>query len=63
MTHVLLDDKRALIKSLLEIACPVNVEIYDSNGVLVGRIIDNVIDETVSAENIYLYVDGDHKYV
>ena len=43
--------------------CPVDVEVYDENGELVGRIVNNAIDEAVaSGENaISMFVDGDEK--
>lgn len=43
--------------------CPVDIEVYDSEGTLVGRIVDNVVDETVaSGENaIVMDVEGDSK--
>ncbi|MCL1989062.1 MAG: stalk domain-containing protein [Firmicutes bacterium] len=36
----------------------VDVSIYDSRNRLVGRIIDNVIDETLNPENIFIAIDG-----
>lgn len=43
--------------------CPVDIEVYDSDGTLVGKIVNNVIDETVaSGENaIVMDVYGDSK--
>jgi len=45
------------------IACPVDVRIYSSNNQLVGSVIDNVIDETIEYEGIYIVVAGDVKYI
>ncbi len=46
-----------------KVNCPVNVEVYDENSQLVGRIINNTIDETIfqSDNAISIYVDGDEK--
>ena len=44
--------------------CPVDVEVYDkTTGELVGRIVNNVVDETVAAKDnsIVMTVDGDSK--
>ncbi len=44
--------------------CPVDVEVYDkTTGELVGRIVDNVVDETIAAKenSIVMLVDGDSK--
>ena len=44
--------------------CPVDIEVYDkSTGELVGRIVNNVVDETVAAKEnaIVMDVDGDSK--
>lgn len=44
--------------------CPVDIEVYDkSTGELVGRIVNNVVDETVAAKEnaIVMVVDGDSK--
>ena len=47
-----------------EIACPVDVAVYNDKGTLVGRIIDNVIDESiVNKDNIAFHVIGDTKYI
>ena len=58
---VLLDQSFTNVK-VVSVHCPVDVEIYDADGVLVGRIKDNQIDGSVSAE-VGLYVDGDEKYI
>jgi hypothetical protein len=41
--------------------CPVDVEVYDNAGELVGRTVNNELDE--STTTIPMYVDGDEKYV
>ena len=44
--------------------CPVDIEVYDkSTGELVGRIVNNVVDETVAAKenSIVMDVEGDSK--
>ncbi len=43
-------------------ACPVNVEVYDSSCLLVGRVTDNVVSDT-DAKKVYIRVDGDEKYL
>jgi len=45
-----------------KIACPVDVEIYDSQGDLVGKITNNEIDPSIETK-VLLLVDGDIKYV
>ena len=47
---------------VVSVECPGDVEVFDENGVLVGRIRDNQIDGSVSTE-VALYVDGDKKYI
>ena len=48
------------------VCCPVDVEVYVDDGTaegqLVGRITDNVVDESVSS-SLYAYTEGDEKYV
>ena len=41
--------------------CPVDVEIYDENGSLIGSVINNIVEES-SSDNIRLFVSGDEKY-
>lgn len=44
--------------------CPVDIEIYDkTTGELVGRIVDNVVDDKISAKenSVVMSVDGDSK--
>lgn len=42
--------------------CPVDVEIYDSNGQIVGKVMNNVADEK-SPDRVHIYVEGDKKFV
>ena len=49
------DFQSELFLKELIIACPVDIEVYDKNGDLVGRVVDNVIDEEVT--NISIFVD------
>jgi len=43
------------------VACPVDVEVYDKSGVIVGRITNNIVDASVS--KILLHVIDDVKYI
>lgn len=51
---------------VVHIHCPVDVEIYvddgSANGLLVGRVANNKVDDTVS-NGVYVQVDGDEKTV
>jgi hypothetical protein len=49
-------------KGKVSINCPVDVEVYDADEMLVGRITDNVVDNDIIS-NLVLYMDGDAKYV
>ena len=44
------------------IHCPVDVEVYNSAGELVGRVVDNQVDETVIQE-VFFVINGDEKDV
>ena len=44
------------------IACPVDVEVYDSKGVLVGRVENNILDESIESD-VFISVEGDVKHV
>jgi hypothetical protein len=44
------------------IACPVDVEVYSSNGSLVGRVVNDVVDENIESP-VAIFVDGDVKHV
>lgn len=41
--------------------CPVDVEVYTSKGLLVGRVTDNKVDDTVSGT--YIHVENDEKTI
>lgn len=43
-------------------ACPVDIEVYDSDGVLVGRVINNAVSDTES-EKVFIRVENDEKYL
>ena len=45
-----------------KVACPVDVEVYDSGGNLVGRVVNNEIDQTLE-QGVIIYVEGDIKYI
>jgi len=45
----------------LVFACPVDIEVYDRNNVLICSIVDNVVDGSVT--RLTAYVDGDTKIV
>ena len=47
---------------IIRIACPVDIRVYDSSNQLVGRVIDNVVDDTIETD-IFIFVDGDVKYI
>jgi hypothetical protein len=42
--------------------CPVDLKIYDSNGILVGEVINNSINTTI-ADAVHIVVEGDEKTV
>lgn len=45
--------------------CPIDIEVYDDTGKLVGRTVDNVVDETVTDEhsNVIIRVVDETKYL
>jgi len=45
----------------ITIKCPVDIEVYESSGLLVGRIAGNEIDENVEA-SISMWLEGDAKH-
>ena len=47
---------------IASVMCPVDVEVLDGNGSLLGRIVDNQIDPNVDSQ-VLMCVDGDAKYV
>jgi len=65
MSYVLTWDVSRQVKivtTVLHVFCPVDVEIYASNGQLVGSVTDNAVSNMVS-DKTYIYVDGDEKYI
>ena len=44
----------------ISVKCPVDVEVYDKYGNLIGKIIDNVPDEALT---IFVEISGDEKYI
>lgn len=45
--------------------CPIDIEVYDDTGKLIGRTVDNVVDETVTDEqsNVIIRVVDETKYL
>ena len=41
--------------------CPVDIEVYNSDEILLGRIVNNVVDETLTNSILSVWVDGDEK--
>ena len=56
----------ALLKNIsvkyAKVACPVDVEVCNSKGLLVGRVADNIVDETINSD-VYIFVDDDVKHI
>ena len=48
---------------LVRVLCPVDVEVYDKAGNLVGRVIDNTVDSSISDSDVYIMVIDDEKYI
>ena len=48
---------------ITSIKCPVDVEVYDDDGTLLGRIIDNQAEETLLSHGIIAVIDGEKKYL
>lgn len=46
----------------ISICCPVDVEVYDSDGKLLSRVTNNVCDENVTSDNVICIINGDKKY-
>ena len=53
------------IAKFTQIKCPVDVEVYDDFGTLVGRVTNNQVDYNIEPEDgpVAIYVDGDVKNV
>ena len=56
------NDIYSVIKKI-SVKCPVDVEVYDEYGTLVGRVVGNVVDETVGYGSLIFEIDGDEKYI
>ena len=48
---------------VISVKCPVDVAVYDSYDRLLGTITDNVPDDSLIANGVYVTVDGDEKYI
>jgi len=59
-TAALEQQLNASYEAVIEVACPVDVYVYDSAGNLYGQIINNQVDDTVTV--IPMWVEGDRKY-
>jgi|GEM_PF-785456 len=46
---------------LISIKCPVDVEVYNSSGVLIGRVVGNKLDESIS-QGLLISIVDDEKY-
>jgi len=46
---------------IVKIKCPVDVEVYDSAGTLVGRVVKNAIDENIESD-VFITLNEDEKY-
>lgn len=57
--ELITSNKRSSVK-LVTIKCPVDVEVYDSSGNLVGRIAGGILDDTTTG--IAGWLEGDEKY-
>jgi len=47
----------------IRIACPVDIWIYDSENILVGRVINNINDESLENASVDIVIVGDVKYI
>lgn len=56
--------KKVLRKSFfVSVRCPVNVEVYNSDGNLLSRVINNTVDESIDDNCVSCMVEGDKKYL
>lgn len=46
----------------LSVCCPVDVEVYDSDGKLLSRVTNNICDENITSDNVICIINGDKKY-
>lgn len=47
----------------VRILCPVDVEVYNAKGNLVGRIVGNEVDSSIAEDDVFITVIGDKKYI
>ncbi|MCR4671705.1 MAG: leucine-rich repeat protein [Lachnospiraceae bacterium] len=66
MSYLILNDKELLSRiepvRVIAVECPVDVEVYDSAGKLVGRVESDAQDASI-VTTVGIYVEGDHKYI
>lgn len=55
-------DVRPQKRFLLSVCCPVDVEVYGSDGKLLSRVTSNMCDENVTSDNVICVINGDKKY-
>lgn len=48
---------------LVKVLCPVDIEVLDSSNAIVGRTENNVVDNAVNSDNVYIFVQNDEKYI
>ena len=53
--------KKQKVKTV-SVKCPVDVEVYNSSGKIVGRVVGNTIDEAIIEKDVFVCVDGDEKH-
>jgi len=46
---------------LVAVKCPVDVDVFDSSGVLVGRVVNNIVDDSIDMD-VLIWLEGDEKY-
>jgi len=46
---------------VVTVRCPVDVEVYDSSGVLAGRVVNNIVDDSIDT-GINIWLEGDEKF-
>ncbi|MCL2477690.1 GLUG motif-containing protein [Candidatus Bathycorpusculum sp.] len=47
---------------IVSIRCPVDVEVYSTSGVLLGRVVRDVVDESITATRVFTWLNGDEKH-
>ena len=48
---------------LIKVLCPVDVEVVDSSGAVVGRIVNNKVEYVNPSDNVYFHPQDDEKYI